>query len=913
MHGQDSRTSVDLNPEVAVSCPPELMRMAETESSSRDEEEEFLTEYEPKTLSRTGSAVQLSSLRSVQSLFHSNVEIPPNEDVDTRGNLFSQLTALLPFILIAVEMVCGALVILELFRAKHIFERSDNYDDDDNTAVSKLSITRFHLAHNLARYISSVILIFVAYKDDRWRKNMPPFSILWGAESCRGIVTRCCLWATHFAFLAGYSGIVLDYSESQSFPMLGVMFLFIYFGFATFWIQRRVQDVQKRYKWHIFMKRSAVGFWMLFVLVMDLLLVLYSEIYSGPMKIAVTVLSLDLTRVAWEQVTNVWRRHHTIFFESEEVTFLNGMVPWSYNFIRLKAKDLSPCCDKFFVEFNGIHTATAIRRLVQFGTLLEQQDAIEVPRWMIALGSDPPASSHKKISVVFKISGLFDPEYIYEDRGRVFFHIDRGTDLVLEKDGRFTREGHVGRHRKSLVSQPILLQDLPIHAIDVTASPEPRNDVQHSASHDPVMSVESISSTITSSGVPGRASVYVGERNKVMHSLDQSHLVSSTSIFIRKQARTTLPFLMIAAELAFDIANTAWYRVQADRDYNGMDCSDFASFEVCLDARKAENSALRQAVQYYISRCSITLLLTGVGVFRGKWKKVGVSPLNADWGAETCRGFACRGVLAVVFWTLHGWGAVDPDYIERERLAISIPCVTFLFLFLGFLLLLAMFLVRLFEKDIRTVRERFVFLNQVLAFCWEIHCASMDLFHSLIFENGLSSVFSALLFVLDIGRVLYDFVTDFKSWNISYFDGIILMKSAAPSSIALSFYKSEPITESNEVIVQFGGMRSADVIKDLLRHASLIQKSRKVSMPGWAESLGYNPNQEEEGVPVVMSIRRLLDGEFIYELPNGSIVFYVAMHGMDLILLEDGTCTTAPHVHVPPAGRLPVTRPFLLK
>ena len=78
---------------------------------------------------------------------------------------------------------------------------------DENMTVSKLSVTRFHLAHNLVRYISSVTLIFVAYKDDRWRKNTPPSSVLWGAESSRGIVTRCCVWATHLLFWLGMLGL----------------------------------------------------------------------------------------------------------------------------------------------------------------------------------------------------------------------------------------------------------------------------------------------------------------------------------------------------------------------------------------------------------------------------------------------------------------------------------------------------------------------------------------------------------------------------------------------------------------------------------------------------------------------------------------------------------------------------------
>ena len=135
-----------------------------------------------------------------------------------------------------------------------------------------------------------------------------------------------------------------------------------------------------------------------------------------------------------------------------------------------------------------------------------------------------------------------------------------------------------------------------------------------------------------------------------------------------------------------------------------------------------------------------------VGLLSGKWKKVGVSPLNADWGAETIRGLFVRACLSFVIVASVGivtqnvigclYGdLVTDDFVVDDLKEIAPIPFGGAYLSWGVLtcllpLLPAIYWVRRTVKNIQECDEWFVWLNRVLALLWEFHNAGMDLINS---------------------------------------------------------------------------------------------------------------------------------------------------------------------------------------
>lgn len=384
--------------------------------------------------------------------------------------------------------------------------------------------------------------------------------------------------------------------------------------------------------------------------------------------------------------------------------------------------------------------------------------------------------------------------------------------------------------------------------------------------------------------------------------IDQSHVVSSSTTYFRKQARTIAPFVVIAIEIIFDIANTIWYFVRTQDAFVQYYDGDLLADDDWVAVKYWRDYQFMGI--YYLFRCAITIGLTAIGLFAGKWRKVGVSPLNADWGAETYKGLVARTVLAFVF-------ILSIAFCTNLVFALfdlySVMITSYIIAGLLLVLLVTLFVVKTRIKDAALRDERFVSINRMLAFLWEAHNSAVDLINSIYFSDSAS--ISIILLVLDITRVLYEIVADYMAWNISYFEGSIFVNAKTPERKVLQMYRSEPVTvdSTKKIVLQYSGTHTSTIIKGLSRHALQLQKCKKICTPDWLKILEGDSDPNENGIPVVLSIRRLFDPEYIYE-ENNQVFFHVEP-SFDMMM--EGSDFSR-QIHVERDQKAVVSRPLLL-
>ena len=164
---------------------------------------------------------------------------------------------------------------------------------------------------------------------------------------------------------------------------------------------------------------------------------------------SVLLLLRDVGRVLYEILAE-YRDWNVSYFEGS--IFVKGISPDKTHLQLYRSKPVTAdTVNTIVLQYVGSPTSVVIKGLVHHCELIQQCQKIELPKWAQAFGyqvfRDKPG-----IPVVLSIRRLFDPDCIYEEGGVIFFHIERGQDLVLEDDGTFSH--HVNVEREQSMSFP---------------------------------------------------------------------------------------------------------------------------------------------------------------------------------------------------------------------------------------------------------------------------------------------------------------------------------------------------------------------------------------------------------------------------------------------------------------------------